>query len=107
MWVQSPGREVPLVEAWETILLLLPGESHGQRNPRVHRVAQSETPLKWFSMRAFNSTAKFTFLYNLVSFFLIQSISDNIYECSGSETSHFLLKAYFIVNYSCPFSLKC
>ena len=32
MWVQSPGREDPQKEARQPILVLLPGESHGQRS---------------------------------------------------------------------------
>ena len=39
----SHGLGRPWRRAWQPTLVFLPGESHGQRSPVVHRVAQSQT----------------------------------------------------------------
>ena len=51
--VWSLGWENPLEKEMATHSSILPGESHGQRNlAGFHRVAQSETRLKWLSTLA-------------------------------------------------------
>ena len=46
-------REIPWRRAWQPTQVFLPGELHGQRSRAgyiVHRVAQSQTELKWLHM---------------------------------------------------------
>ena len=48
--VPGLGR-LPWKKAWQPTAVLFPGESHGQRSmaDTVHRVAKSQTQLKWLS----------------------------------------------------------
>ena len=50
-WIQSLGWEIPWRSAWQSTLLFLPGESHGQRSLAVsiHRIEKTQIWLKQLS----------------------------------------------------------
>ena len=48
LWVWK----IPWRRAWQPTPVFLPGESHGQRSNRVHRITKNQTWLKWISMHS-------------------------------------------------------
>ena len=96
--------KIPWRRAWQSTPVFLPGESHGQKSlwATVHRVAKSQTPLRWLGTHAW-CTGKVAVVLQLQN----ENPAVDIHEAIAKvQISSFLLLSYVWL-FATPWTAAC